>query len=348
MEGIPAAGEGVPKGHFDWVSESSGTPGREMRMGLVDDRRPPGGELLHVALFYTHMSEYVDGVLGVIDSRSSERPTLVAVSAPVIDLLRERLGDKAERIHFVNVQEAGRNPTRVTPVLLGFADEHADQHIIIVCEPIWPERTAAEYATAVQSEALANLAFAGRTATIVCAYHVPTVHGTIVHDAAVDDAVRTHPFVVDADGDRWESLRYADQVRLAADALHPLPKPPTAPATLTFEIADLSEIREFVTVHATRAGLHGRRLDELELAVAEAASDIIARTSGPDRLRVWRNDDVLVCELHTTGQLDPLAGRLPEDGDSHGLLVASEVADLVQIDAHPTGTTVRIHVDIQR
>ncbi|MGW5363477.1 anti-sigma factor RsbA family regulatory protein [Actinopolymorpha pittospori] len=317
-------------------------------MGLVDDQRAPGGELLHVALFYTHISEYVDGVLGVIDSRNGERPTLVAVSAPVIDLLREELGDRAAGIHFINVREAGRNPTRVTPVLLRFADEHPDQHIVIVCEPIWPERTAAEYGTAVQSEALANLAFAGRTATIVCAYHVATVHGAIVHDAAVDDAVRTHPVVVDSDGDRWESLRYADQVQLATEALHPLPKPPTAPETLTFEVADQGELREFVTTHATRAGLRGRRLDDLLYAVAEATSDIVERTSGPDRLRIWRSDERLVCELHSTGQLAPLAGRLPGDGDSRGLLLASEVADLVQIDAHPTGTTVRIHVDIQR
>ena len=66
------------------------------------------------------------------------------------------------------------------------------------------------------------------------------------------------------------------------------------------------------------------------------------------RLRVWRVDDALVCEIRSTKRIyDPLAGREwpPSDRDSHrGLWVANQLCNLVQFRRLDSGTVVRLHM----
>jgi anti-sigma regulatory factor (Ser/Thr protein kinase) len=63
------------------------------------------------------------------------------------------------------------------------------------------------------------------------------------------------------------------------------------------------------------------------LAVNEAVSNTISHTSGPGRLRIWRDAATLVCEICDRGHIaDPLAGRHPAPAVSdggHGLRVVN-------------------------
>ena len=251
------------------------------------------------------------------------------------------------RLRLVDARVAARNPTRMIPELLRFTDDHPHQPVLIVTEPMWPGRSPAEYSTLLQTEALCNVALQERTATVVCAYHAPIVDGVAVHHEAIQDATRTHPIIIETDGERWESLRYTDPVALAEACLHPLPDPPSLAHTIVFGANEVYRLGQFVIGRASRAGLQGDRLHDLKLAVTEAAIELIARTGASGCLRIWADQNVFTCELHTRYQLtDPLVGRRPSDQDPHGLLVANELCDLVQIDAHPTGTTVRLHTMI--
>lgn len=228
--------------------------------------------------------------------------------------------------------------------LLRFADDHPD---LLVSEPMWPGRSPAECSTLMQTEALCNVALRECTATVVCAYHVPIVDGVAIHREAVRDAARTHPIIIGTDGEPWESLRYTEPVALAGACLHPLPDPPSWANALVFGAADLERLGQFVIGRGSHAGLQGDRLQELNLAVTEAASELIARNGPSGQLRIWVEPNTFICELHTRHQLtDPLAGRRPSKNASHGLQIANELCDLVQIDAHPSGTTVRLHTII--
>ena len=55
--------------------------------------------------------------------------------------------------------ELGRNPARIIPEVLAFAQIHPGKAVCCVGEPIWPGRTTEEIEEAVRHEALVNLAF---------------------------------------------------------------------------------------------------------------------------------------------------------------------------------------------
>lgn len=274
---------------------------------------------------------------------------LAAVSSVVVAALQEEMGkEDSSRVRLLDARVAVRNPTRMIAELLRFADDHPRQPVLLVSEPMWPGRSPAEYSTLVQTEALCNVALRECTATVVCAYHVPVVDGVAVHREAVRDAARTHPIIIGTDGEPWESLRYTEPVALAGACLHPLPDPPSSAYALVFGATDLDRLGQCVIGRGTHAGLRGDRLQEFKLAVTEVASELIAHNGPSGQLRIWVERNTLICELHARQQLtDPLAGRRPSKEAPHGLEIANELCDLVQIDAHPSGTAVRLHTSIE-
>jgi hypothetical protein len=50
--------------------------------------------------------------------------------------------------------ELGRNPARIIPEVIAFAQSHRGQDVCCVAEPVWPGRTAEEMVEAVRHEAL--------------------------------------------------------------------------------------------------------------------------------------------------------------------------------------------------
>jgi anti-sigma regulatory factor (Ser/Thr protein kinase) len=74
----------------------------------------------------------------------------------------------------------------------------------------------------------------------------------------------------------------------------------------------------------------------------------VVHAGGAGVLRIWRDDTALVCEVQDEGQItDPLAGRHPDSPDAesgHGLRIANELCDLVELRSGPWGTIVRLHV----
>ena len=59
-----------------------------------------------------------------------------------------------------------------------------------------------------------------------------------------------------------------------------------------------------------------------------------------------------MCEIGDDGRItDPLAGRhpdSPDDDSGHGLRIAHELCNLVQLRSGPWGTTVRLHILARR
>jgi len=302
------------------------------------------GVLTHEALLYRSMSDYVSGTVPFVTAGlDTGQPVLVAVPAANGEVIREALGGAADKVRFLDMTEAGRNPGRIIPgVLHSFVEEHAPGRVRIIGEPIWAGRSAAEYPACVQHEALINLAFADAAATILCPYDTGRLGA-----AVIGDAERTHPVVVNGDC-RAASDRYGDPTTVVAAFNRPFAEPVTTPVTLIFDADELPAVRRFVVEHAGAGGLDRSRVGDLAVAVNEVATNAVIHGGGPGTLRIWKERGGVVCELSDPGQIsDPLAGRIPPPSDrehGRGLLLVHHMCDLVQMHTGRSSTTIRLHM----
>ncbi|SDS22487.1 Anti-sigma regulatory factor (Ser/Thr protein kinase) [Actinopolymorpha singaporensis] len=305
---------------------------------------------MHEAFFYRDRAALSAALLPrFAEAFASGQPVAVVARRSRTELLQGALGSDAGRVRWLDMTREGRNPTRLISGVLGrFADEYPDRRVLIVGEPMWPERPRADYAAVVAHEALINVAFADRELSVVCPYEVSTLPAHVLQDAA-----RTHPTVVTSE-DTWASLSYRDPVDLAMSFLSDLPEPESVPERLTFGAYELAQVRQLVYAHAVLAGLDSSRRDDLVLAVNEVATNTLVHAGGQGVLRVWRETGRLVCEVSDQGQVNdpligrhptPVASRAPQQQGGRGLLLVNEICDLVQI-ATASGTTVRMHMNV--
>jgi anti-sigma regulatory factor (Ser/Thr protein kinase) len=305
---------------------------------------PDAGSFVHEALLYRDEEQFLDGVVPFVrEGLAADEAVLVAVPQDGIELMRRPLGEQADRVRFLNMTEAGRNPGRIIPgVLLAFAGANSDRSVRIVGEPVWKGRSDVEYPACVQHEALINTVFAGRRASILCPYDAEALD-----PQAIEDAHRTHPIMLDA-GSRCVSEEYEDPVATAKSFDLPLPDPPGPVAAHRFDVHGLATTRRLVSAFATDAGLSEVKVADLVLAVNELTTNCIAHATGHGTLRIWQDDHDVVCEVHDRGRLDdPLAGRVPPRPNSrggYGLVMVNLLCDLVRIHATEDGTTIRVHV----
>ncbi len=304
------------------------------------------GGLTHEAFFYADVDGFLAGIVPFVRAALAEgQPVLAAVPAPGIDSLQTALGNDAEAVSYVDMSLAGRNPTGIIPtVLQAFAEVHTGRRVSMIGEPNWPSRSPAGYLTAVQHEALINLAFADQDASILCPYSAAGLHAT-----AREDVGRTHPFVLE-NGTRTASVQFADPTTVAATCLIPLPDPPAAAESMTFGAGTLRSVRALVRAHAAQAGMSEASTAEFQIAVNEVATNTVVHTDGPGTLRIWRDDDTVVCEISDEGHItDPLAGRRRVSSDQisgRGLLLAAVMSDLLQITVGESGNAIRVHKNI--
>jgi anti-sigma regulatory factor (Ser/Thr protein kinase) len=301
---------------------------------------------VHEALFYRDTGDYLAGTVPFIEAALARRePVLVAVPRSRIDLLSGALGGYAARVRFLDMTHAGRNPGKIIPwVLHAFLEEHAGGPVRIIGEPMWAGRSADEYPACVQHEALINVAFAQSVLTILCPYDQARLPTGVIADAAC-----THPVLIDVDA-RRDSPTYTDPADVVAVFNQPLTEPAADTPVLDFDAPGLPSVREFIAVHAGRAGLPEQRIADLQLAANELATNAITHGGGVGRLRAWRVAGQLVCEVRDRGRADArLAGRTlpgPDSTSGRGLALVNYVSDLVRIHTGPDGTAVRLFLDL--
>jgi anti-sigma regulatory factor (Ser/Thr protein kinase) len=114
----------------------------------------------------------------------------------------------------------------------------------------------------------------------------------------------------------------------------------------------LRPVRRLVSTEAARAGFTSASIADLVMAVGEVATNSIQHGGGAGTLRIWRDGDVLVCEIRDRGHFDdPLADRrrpAPRQDGGRGLWLVNQLCDLVQVRSFTTGTTVRLHMPRDR
>jgi anti-anti-sigma factor len=97
----------------------------------------------------------------------------------------------------------------------------------------------------------------------------------------------------------------------------------------------LYQLRASVAAHAHQAGLPRRRADDLVIAAHELAANVVRHGSGSGRLRIWRHDQMLHCQVTDDGHAKPAESTAPtwriEPG--HGLWLVRQLADSFSL--HP-------------
>ncbi|MFD7131554.1 anti-sigma factor RsbA family regulatory protein [Streptomyces sp. NPDC059894] len=296
----------------------------------------------HPAFLYTSEEDYLDGVGEFARSEAMRgRPLLVAVPGGRLRLLREALGAGLPEVTWVDLRQAGRNPGRILSLLHEFADRHAGRRPSLVVEPVWVGRTPAEAREAARHEALVNLAFADRHATVLCPYD------RALPERVLAQARRTHP-AVGRPGACRPSPDHTDPYEVCRDCDTPLPEPEDA-VVVRFGENDLADVRAAAGDWPGTAALSPRRRTDWLLAVNEATSNSVRHGGGRGTLRLWRTPGFLVAETRDRGRVtDPLLGRRRPSALSaaggRGVWMMHQLCDLVEIRTPPSGLVVRLHM----
>jgi anti-sigma regulatory factor (Ser/Thr protein kinase) len=302
----------------------------------------------HDALLYTDTDTFLAGVLPFLrEGLRNDEDIYVVVDEPTIDVLRCELGHAADRVLFDDMAQVGANPARIIPAWKDFVEHRRPGAPIRgIGEPIWASRTPAELVECHRHEALLNIAFeTTEEFRLLCPYDAATL------DAAVlAEAHHTHPIILDADAVH-SSLTFGTSRLSARRFEDPLLEPADVPHILVFTGKQIQAVRAFARGVATGYGLGAERTTDLVLSVNEIATNSIRYGGGAGVLRMWADNGSLISEVADSGVIDePLLGRvrpkLDQEG-GHGLWLATQLCDLIQIRTYDTGSVVRLHMFLQ-
>lgn len=305
--------------------------------------------LVHTAFVYETDDEFTKATSDFVErGLAAGHPVFVALAAPKVKVLRQRLGADSDAVAFSEMDELGRNPSRIIPALRSFIDGQGGRPITAVGEIIWAERSTQALREAERNEALINLAFADADLELVCFYDSGRLGSDVIKGAWT-----THP-LVDHRGSLRRSPTYGDPHDIAA-LDEPLPGPPKQAVAIPLGSGSFSLLRALVRREATDAGLTYHRAEDFAAAAHEIAVNFLRHGGQPNgsalgTLRVWQEPDGLVCELAGPGHIsDPLVGRRPptrSQESGRGLWMVNQLCDLVQLRSGQTGTVVRLHMRV--
>jgi anti-sigma regulatory factor (Ser/Thr protein kinase) len=277
---------------------------------------------------------------------AAEEPILVVLGAAKIEALRHELEDSGERVIFADMAEVGENPARIIPAWEDFVERHTapGRRLWGIGEPIWAGRSAAELAECQRHEALLNVVFSDPEFSLLCPYDTDTLTREVLVQAR-----RNHPFLREGD-EHTQSTCFPGVESLAEPFAEALPDPPQGAEVMDFQLVSLREVRDRVANHGARAGLSEERIADLRLAVNEVATNSLVHGGGRGTLGVWYEGGAVICEVRDRGRIeDPLAGRRRPSAEGvggHGLWLANQLCELVQVRTFASGGAVRLHMRV--
>ncbi len=303
----------------------------------------PGFE--HEALFYRGDEDFLAGLLPFVrEGLEDDESVVVAEPRRQLGLLRDALGDDAAAVQFIDMAEIGGNPARIIGVWDRLLREHtaAGRRLRGVGEPAFVGRRDVEYLECRLHEQLLNTAFDGGPAwRLLCPYDDVNLPRPVVRAAR-----HTHPLAGTTTG-RHASPDYspADLRDLfGAD----LARPTDAVLRGYDGAADIPTTRRTVAQYARGFGVPEDKIEILELAASELATNSIRHGGGAGTVAMWATPGAVIVEFTDRGRLtDPLTGRLvpsPDEEGGRGVFLVNQLCDLVQLRSSERGTTIRVTI----
>jgi anti-sigma regulatory factor (Ser/Thr protein kinase) len=309
---------------------------------LLDEPLPSGG-FEHEALFYRGEAGFLAGLLPFLrEGLDRDEAVIVAEPRHRLDLLRDALGEDADAVEWLDMAEIGANPARIIGVWAAALDRHtaAGRTVRGVGEPAFAGRRETELVECRLHELLLNTAFDdGPGWRLLCPYDVDGLPHSVSQGALL-----THPLHSTGTG-RLSSEHYAAGGHLEAFAV-PLPAPAGSVFRGMYGADDVPATRRTVAQYARSCGLPEERVEVLELAASELATNSIRHGGGSGSLAMWLEPGAVIVEFSDAGRLlDPLTGRLTpslEQEGGRGLYLVNQLCDLVAVRSSDHGTTVRV------
>ncbi len=118
-----------------------------------------------------------------------------------------------------------------------------------------------------------------------------------------------------------------------------------------FDSTNLVSLRSAVAAHGSALGLPGTRVNDLVLVAHELASNAVRHGGGSGRLRVWRVDGSVYCEVTDMGGgfLYHPPERMPSVNATggRGLWIIAKLADRIRVESGGDGTVTLIELHVE-
>jgi anti-sigma regulatory factor (Ser/Thr protein kinase) len=263
---------------------------------------------------------------------------IVARTRPGLAVMREALGDDADRVRLIDVSSAYTRPARMlTAYHHVFAEQLWLAPALRVVADVQYGPDPAEWDLWTGYEAVANRAFGHLPVWVLCSYDAKATPGPIL-----EGVWQTHREVLS--GETWTtSERFEDPddvLRRLTPAPEPLPELRSLPVG-----GDLEQLRERLAGELAAERVGGAKALELLVAATELAKNAVEHGGGIVDVRVGRARGRFVCEIVDGGPGfdDPAAGYVaPREGGGTGLWVARQLAWQLELFRSPAGFTARI------
>jgi hypothetical protein len=298
--------------------------------------------LVHRALIYRNESDFLAATEPFARDGLDAGERVLAVTSPRnAELLARALGPRAREVEFRDSAEWYVLPSHTLLSFLRYVQESDRPRVRVIGELTWSGRIApaSEW---IRYESIVNVAFALQPVTFLCPYDARELPERIVADAR-----RAHPELCHC-GEATASESYTDTTTLLRELdAERFPEPGGPVREVAIE-RDLHAVRAFVLYEARRAGVTGKAMQDVFLAVQEVAAAAV----GPGSLRAWMEHGSLLYEVRDDvgGLGDPLVGQLATDPgltfEPRGLWLARLLCDLVEVRTSDRGLVVRLHVSV--
>ncbi|HEX2075284.1 MAG TPA: sensor histidine kinase [Geodermatophilus sp.] len=297
----------------------------------------------HEAFLYREDEDFLAGVLPFVREGLARDEIVVVAEPPArLALVRDALAEDAAAVELLDMTEIGANPGRIISVWAAVVDRAlaAGRGLRGIGEPAFPERSAAELVECRIHELLLNTAFDGGPAwRLLCPYDEQRLPRTVTAGALVTHPLLTTPAGVTPSAEHFSAM--------PTDALgDPLPPPTDIVLRGEYRAGDVPAVRRTVGQYARSAGLPDEKVEVLQLAASELATNSIRHGGGGGTLAMWSVPDAVVVEFSDTGRIDdPLVGRRmppPSQEGGRGVYLVHQLCDLVAVRSTPAGTAVRV------
>jgi MEDS: MEthanogen/methylotroph, DcmR Sensory domain/Histidine kinase-like ATPase domain len=308
----------------------------------------------HRVLPFDGVEAYLAGAVPFLREGVDAGDRVMVVAPPASrSVLQDALGAAADAIEFPEPAEWYAHPARTLADCLGDAEAATweGRRLRLLGEPGWTGGSPLEVVEWQRVEALANVAFEGTGAAILCAYSRTLPAGIIAASRQTHPETVKGTAVVETPGymDPWAFSERCDGV--------PLTDPPAEADRVRLDRPDLFWLRRYVTDYAHQARLPDEHLQRLLVAVTEVVTNAVRHGAPPIVLTMWTDldDRSLVCQVtdHGRWEAGADAGLLPPHGADRagadvpgrfGLWAVRLLCSVVQIRTGEHGTTVRLRL----
>ena len=294
--------------------------------------------LVHEALVYSSDEEFVERVVPFLhDGLAASDPTMVVLTPSKSALLREALGQDAQRVSFADATAMYRRPAATIAEYRRYLDTEltrpgVDSVRVIAEIPLG--LTGEEYAEWMRYESMFNRGFAGYPLWVVCGYDTRARPEQIV-----DDALRTHP-ILSTGGHRDTNADYIETDKFVERPVRREPERadgggnPLSRLTVTKE-RDLDQVYRVVAAAARAAGLAPSIVDDVTLAAVELARDALRDGGEEATVQVTRDGAGWHCDVTDHDSSETAPGEI-------GLSIARLISERVELASGAGAQTVRM------